>query len=200
MVSYMSSVKVIDLNEEATKEEEPKQIEEARQSPATYREAPQEEVEITNETTEEVKEEEKQEEVKEVAKPTPKEKAKAKAKTKVQCNTCDKSMTYKNFRYYHDDHCSEDKIEYKPIKKQANPKGKAKPKPKPVPVYDEEEEEQQPRLSTPVQKQVFKPQPSNPISSLQQHYQLLQNEYIKQKQDKYNTLCQNMFSSKSKKR
>ena len=191
MVSYMSSVKVIDLNEEATKEEEIKQIEEA----------PQEEVEITNEITEEVKEEEKQEEVKEVAKPTPKEKAKAKAKTKVQCNTCDKSMTYKNFRYYHDDHCSEDKIEYKPIKKQANPKGKAKPKPKPVPVYDEEEEEeQQPRLSTPVQKQVFKPQPSNPISSLQQHYQLLQNEYIKQKQEKYNTLCQNMFSSKSKKR
>ena len=184
----MSSVKVIDLNEEATKEEEIKQIEEA----------PQEEVEITNEITEEVKEEEKQEEVKEVAKPTPKEKAKAKAKTKVQCNTCDKSMTYKNFRYYHDDHCSEDKIEYKPIKKQANPKGKAKPKPKPV--QDEEEEEQQPRLSTPVQKQVFKPQPSNPISSLQQHYQLLQNEYIKQKQEKYNTLCQNMFSSKSKKR
>ena len=121
-------------------------------------------------------------------------------------------MTYKNCRYYHDEHCSEDKIEYKPIKKQANPRGKAKPKPKPVvqqvPVYEDDEEVKQPRsagassalptLSVPVKNQVFKAQPSNPMPTLQQHYQLLHNEYIKQKQEKYNNLCQNMFKSKPK--
>ena len=195
----MSSVKVIDLNEEATKEDEPtKNEEETEQVVDTV---------VTDEVVEKENEEVAKEEKTEEAKPklTPKERAKAKAKTKVQCNTCDKSMTYKNFRYYHDDHCSEDKIEYKPIKKQANPKGKAKAKPKPksvpVPVHEEDdEEEQQPKLSAPVKNQVFKAQPSNPMPTLQQHYQLLQNEYIKQKQEKYNNLCQNMFKAKPKKR
>ena len=126
----MTSIEVVDLNEEATKvEEEPKEIEEVKQ-----------EEEVETAPPEIVKEEAE-------PKPTPKEKAQAKAKTKVQCNTCDKSMTYKNFRYYHDDHCSEDKYEYKPIKKQANPKGKAKPKPKPKPipqpVFEEDKKKKQ---------------------------------------------------------
>ena len=190
------SVKVIDLNEEATKEEEPEQIEETKQ----------EEDKIETPAEEEKQEETKAEE--EVVKPTPKEKAKAKAKTKVQYNTCDKSMTYKNFRYYHDDHCSEDKIEYKPIKKQANPKGKAKPKPKPkpvpVPVFEDEDDDKEnippAKLSARVKNQILKPQTVNPLTNIQKHYQLLQNEYIKQKQEKYNNLCQNMFKAKPKKR
>ena len=118
-------------------------------------------------------------------------------------------MTYKNFRYYHDDHCSEDKIEYKPIKKQANPKGKAKPKPKPkpvpVPVFEDEDDDDKENILTtklraPVKNQILKPQTVNPLANIQQHYQLLQNEYIKQKQEKYNNLCQNMFKAKPKKR
>ena len=197
---YMSSVKVVDLNEEAKEEEEEEQ-------PTAIEETHQEEAEVANEIVEEPKEEEK-------PKTTPKEKAKAKAKAKVQCNTCDKSMTYKNFRYYHDDHCSEDKIEYKPIKKQANPKGKAKPKPKPKAIpqpiyedendYDETEDDEEEVIHQP-QPTKFKlvkpkPQPVNPVSALSQHYQILQAQYIKEKQEKYNNLCQNMFKTKPKKR
>ena len=47
---------------------------------------------------------------------------------------------------------------------------------------------------------MLKPQPANPLMNIQNHYQLLQNEYIKQKQEKYNNLCQNMFKPKGKKR
>jgi len=43
-------------------------------------------------------------------------------------------------------------------------------------------------------------QPINPASVLSQHYQLLQQQFIKQKQEKYNNLCQSIFSSKSRKR
>ena len=36
--------------------------------------------------------------------------------------------------------------------------------------------------------------------NIQQHYQLLQNEYMKQKQEKYNNLGSNMFKAKPKKK
>ena len=74
--------------------------------------------------------------------------------------------------------------------------------------YSDEEEEdevpQQPliRKKQPPQSagaQSALPQPINPVSALSQHYALLQQQFIKQKQEKYNNLCQNMFSSKTKK-
>ena len=105
----MSSIKVIDINEEAKPE--------AVKEQPVIEEAKEEVVENNNEIvdtplTEEVKEEAK-EEVK------PKAKAKPKASDKVNCKTCDKSMSYKNYRYRHEKICSD---EPKPVKPQANPK------------------------------------------------------------------------------
>ena len=119
-------------------------------------------------------------------------------------------MTYKNLRYSHK--CSP---EPKPVKPQAKPKAKQQPKPKPPPeiYYSDEEEEHKPlskpvaqgasagqQSCPPVKNQILKPQPINPQTALAQHYQLLQQAFIKQKQEKYNNLCQNMFSTKTKKR
>ena len=138
----------------------------------------------------------------------PKAKAKAKPKPKpydiVPCPDCNKNMTYKNLRYKHKCYS-----EPPPVKPQAKPKAKQAPKPKPAPqpkpipqpIYEEEEEEEEQKpLSKPVKNQILKPQPVNPLTNIQQHYQLLQQQYIKQKQEKYNNLCQNMFKTKLKKR
>ena len=222
----MSSIKVIDVNKETAKGslnsnsvgvetkqevvEKPEQIEEATE---------QIEHEVscnTHEPTIEVVEEAKEEVVeKPIAKPKPSD--------RVDCKTCGKNLSYKNYRYRHEKICSE---EPKPVKPQANPKGKSKPKAQPVirpvdasasdetgqsPIYafqaetsrgyrDVVEEEQpttKPKLSAPVSNQVLKP--TNPLNDITNHYQLLQQQYIQQKKEKYNNLCQSMFSSKSKK-
>ena len=181
------SVKVIDLNE-AT-EEQPA-IEEATED--------QQQPEIINEVVEEVKEELK-EEIKEEEKPKPKPKPKPKASDIVPCPDCNKNMTYKNLRYSHK--CSP---EPPPVKKQANPKPKAKPKtiPKPPPniYYSESDDDDDEVPQQPLIKRKQPPQPINPTTALAQHYQLLQQAFIQQKQERYNNLCMNMFSSKSKKR
>ena len=82
-------------------------------------------------------------------------------------------MTLKTYRYSHEKNCQET-LENKPVKPQPKPKAKQAP---------------QPRLITrPVAE---KPAPSeplverNPVFDVRQHEQLLQNEYIKQKQEKY---------------
>ena len=212
----MSSIKVVNVNEEATEEavEEPVEIEEA-----TEQIEPTNEV-VDNTPVEEVEKEEVKEEVKET-----------KADTKqVQCPKCSKFMSLKNFRYRHEKLCT---TEPKPVKPQAKPKGKSKPKPQPVIRQVEVEEEQpkpKPKLSQEVSNQVLKPQsaglpsgnlPQSPnlvdasadasrgsvsdqkgqaLRDFASHYQLLQNQFIQQKKEKYNNLCQSMFSSKSKKR
>ena len=133
------SVKVIDLNEEVARgslnsntvrvedKEEPPTLEQTEE--ATEEQQP---TEIINEIVEEPKEEPKQE-----VKP----KAKPKASDTVKCDKCDKSMSYKNFRYSHN-------CDPKPVKKQANPKPKAKPKavPKPPPdvYYSESDYDEEP--------------------------------------------------------
>ena len=182
------SISVVDLQNEEVKEEVPlpEPIEEAKE------ELPEPVVETSNEIIEQSKEE-ANEGVKETK---PKRQTQ---KDKMNCPKCFKEVSIKTYKYTHEKKCK-GQLSERAVKPHAKPRPKQAPKPKPVVQEVYEEEEDQPRLSAPVQKQVFKPQPSNPISSLQQHYQLLQNEYIKQKQDKYNTLCQNMFSSKSKKR
>ena len=184
------SIKVVDLQNEEAKEEPPA-LETIEEEPK-----PVETPEVVNEVVEETNEEPtpKQEQTEEPPQPRPK--PKPKASDIVQCPDCSRSMTYKNLRYSHT--CS---TEPKPVKPQANPKGKAKPKPvKPPPeiYYSDEEEEYKP-LSKPVRNQVLKPQPLNPQTALSQHYLLLQQQMMKHKQEKMNTLCQNMFSSKTKK-
>ena len=196
----MSSVKVVDLNEEV-KEETPA-IEEAPKE-----ETPEEQPEIINEVIEEGNEEPKEEPKKEEPKqPKTKPKAKPKASDIVSCPDCSRTMTYKNLRYSHK--CSP---EPPPVKKQANPKPKTKPKtiPKPPPeVYYSDSEEEEPVKSFIPKKQPK--QPSNPLldASPEAHvlrditnqYALLQQHFRQQKQEKYSNLCSNMFSTKSKKR
>ena len=188
------SIKVVDLqNEEATKElpalepieEEPKPVE----TP-----------EVVNEVVEETNEEPtpKQEQTEEPPKPKPK--PKPKASDIVQCPDCSRSMTYKNLRYSHK--CSP---EPPPVKKQAKPKAKQTPKPKPTSkpppeIYYSDEEEEVPTQPLIKKKQPVPVQPINPVDAMAQHYLVLQQQFINQKKEKYNNLCQNMFSSKTKKR
>ena len=195
----MSSVKVVDLNEATTKDEAtPEPIEEATEN------NPEPAIDTANEIIEETAQQSSadcQEAQAETQVEQPKAKAKPKASDIVPCPDCNKNMTYKNLRYSHK--CSP---EPPPVKPQAKPKGKAKPKPKPrpVPVYEEEEAGRTPATSREAPPQtVIRQQPPpivNPLTNIQQHYQLLQQQYMKQKQENYNNLCQNMFKTKLKKR
>ena len=115
----------------------------------------------------------------------------------VKCPQCDKQMKLKSYRYKHELTCK-GKLEDIPRKP------KAMPKPKAQPIEQEEEIEEviqqpKPKLMQPVSNQILKPQTPN-LVDFASHYQLLQNQFIQQKKEKYNNLCQNMFSSKSKKR
>ena len=171
----MSSIKVVDINNEEAKQEE------ATEQPI------EEEKEEVNEVVEEPPQETKKvkEEVKEEPKPV-------RAQDKmVRCPKCNKEMKYKNFRYGHQQRC-EGGIENKPVK--PHTKARAKPIIKQVEVYEVEEPK-------PIKKQIpTMLQPSNPLTDITNHYQLLQNQLIQQKKEKYNNLCQNMFAPKSKKR
>ena len=125
----------------------------------------------------------------------------------VKCPQCDKQMKLKSYRYKHELTCK-GKLEDIPRKP------KAMPKPKAQPIEQEEEEEvmqqPKPKLTQHVSNQILKPQTPNLVDAsadasrgirdFASHYQLLQNQFMQQKKEKYNNLCQNMFSSKSKKR
>ena len=186
----MSSIKVIDINEEAKQEETVEQpIEEAKE-------------EVSNEVVEELPivdtKEEPKEEVNEVAvekKVSPQDKM-------VRCPKCNKEMKLKSFRYFNHEKTCSGTLEQKPVKPFSKPRATPKPKAQPI-VQDVEEEiieqpKPKPKLTQPVSNQVLKP--SNPLNDITNHYQLLQQQFIQQKKEKYNNLCQSMFSTKSKKR
>ena len=179
----MSSIKVVDINNEEAKQEEAieQPIEEVKEEVNEVVEEPPQE---TKEVIEEVKEETKEQ---------PKVKAQDKM---VRCPKCNKEMKYKNFRYGHQQKC-QGGIENKPVK--PHTKARAKPIIKQVEVNEQPQEEQQPEPK-PAIKQQIPQQPSNPLTDITNHYQLLQNQYIQQKKEKYNNLCQSMFAPKSKKR
>ena len=198
----MSNIKVIDVNNEEAKQEEPtEQIEEVKEE--TKNEVVGEITPETNEVIEEVKEEPKQE-----TKPVKAQDAKPCVKTQdklVRCPKCNKEMKLKSYRYGHEKTCG-GTLEQKPVKPFSKPRAKPKAQPIVKEVYEEEvevEEIQQqkpkPKLTQEVSNQILKPQSPN-LVDFASHYQLLQNQFIQQKKEKYNSLCQNMFSSKSKKR
>ena len=165
--------------------------EEAKQEEAI--EQPIEDVkEVANEVVNEVVEEPPVQETKEVIEEETKEQPKVKAQDKmVRCPKCNKEMKYKNFRYGHQQRC-QGGIENKPVK--PHTKARAKPIIKQVEVYEVEEPK-------PVKKQIPPIlQPTNPLTDITNHYAILQNQYIQQKKEKYNNLCQNMFAPKSRKR
>ena len=170
---------MVDINNE-----EVKQVEAIEQPIEDIKEVVNEDV---NEVVEEPPQETKKvkEEVKEEPKPV-------RAQDKmVRCPKCNKEMKYKNFRYGHQQRC-EGGIENKPVK--PHTKARAKPIIKQVEVYEVEEPK-------PIKKQIpTMLQPSNPLTDITNHYQLLQNQLIQQKKETYNNLCQNMFTQKSKKR
>ena len=170
---------MVDINNE-----EVKQVEAIEQPIEDIKEVVNEDV---NEVVEEPPQETKKvkEEVKEEPKPV-------RAQDKmVRCPKCNKEMKYKNFRYGHQQRC-EGGIENKPVK--PHTKARAKPIIKQVEVYEVEEPK-------PIKKQIpTMLQPSNPLTDITNHYQLLQNQLIQQKKEKYNNLCQNMFAPKTRKR
>ena len=113
----------------------------------------------------------------------------------VKCPKCDKQMRLKSYRYKHELNCK-GKLEDIPRKP------KSMPKPKVQPVQQEEPHEalpvSNPKPTQPVQNQII--QPSNPLTNMAHHYQLLQQQFMQQKKEKYSNLCQNMFAPKSKTR
>ena len=181
---------MVDLNEEV-KEEAPviDPIEEVKQ------EAPEPVVDTTNEIIEETAEPPKEEVKEEVRKPV-------RAQDKIiTCPKCNKSMKTKSYRYGHEQNCK-GTLEQKPVKPHAKPRAKQQPKPKPLPqpIYEEEEEQQPEQVKFKLAKPPPQKQAPNPLLDIRSHYQLLQQQYMKQKQEKYNSLCSNMFSTKTKKR
>ena len=206
------SIKVVDLQTEGVKEEQPaieEAKEEAEQPGLTNEIIEAATEEQKEETKEEVKEEVKEEQVgdflnsnKVGVEPNPKPKPIRAQDRIITCPKCDKSMKMKSYRYTHEQNCKGNLSE-RPVKKHTNPRPKQQPKPKPKPTpqqvyYSDDEEDEQP--TKPFIKNKQPPKPINHISALAQHYQLLQNEFIKQKQERYNNLCMKMFSSKTKKR
>ena len=180
----MSKIKVVDANNEEAQQEEPtEQIEEAKE-------------EIIEQPIEEVKQEKNEatEESKEVLQV---EKKVSPQNKLVRCPKCNREMKLKSYRYGHEQKC-QGTLEQKPVKPFSKPRAKPKAQTIQQPIIQEVQEVQQPKLNQPVSNQILKP--SNPLNDITNHYQLLQNQYIQQKKEKYNNLCQSMFSSKSKKR
>ena len=107
-------------------------------------------------------------------------------------------MLLRSYRCKHEKNC-QGNIENRQVKPQSKPK----PKPKPVPqtIYEErsEEEEEEPQRKTIKKKEAVQPQPPNPLMDITNHYQLLQQQFRQQKQERYNNLCQDIFKSKPRK-
>ena len=188
----MSSITVVDVNEEAKQEVEPIQNEEATEQiehevsgsihgvmlpSGSIREPSSSIGEPTNEVDEEV------EKTKQEAKPKPK--PKPKPSDRVDCKTCGKNLSYKNYKYRHEKICT---AEPKPVKPQANPKPKAQPK-------------AQPKIENTIEKQeVVKaptPQPTQPqltpYEKARQSYIQMKEELKARKIEKINNFKSKMF-------
>ena len=132
-------------------------------------------------------------------------KTQARNEKKITCPKCAKTLTLKSYRYSHERNC-QGPLETKPIK----PKPKAVSRAKPQRIdhevaYNEENQQPQPQqnniiANTPPPRRSQQQPPPNPLHNIAQHYQLLQNEYMRQKQEKYNALNKNIFGSRGKKR
>ena len=205
----MTSIKIVDVNnEEATQEVEVKPaIEEAKEEVAPAVEEAQ--PDIKNEVVEQPKAEPKAE-----AKAEPKAEAKAEAKVKAQdrlitCPKCNKTMKTKSFGYNHEKIC-QGNLTDRPVKP------KAKPKPKPEPIVEEALPPKPSEINSTqssikptldgasrafaTQSEKPTPQPIHQINSLMSHYQLLQQQYMQQKQERFNNVFQGMVSGSRKKR
>ena len=199
----MSSIKVVNVNEEAPQQELAPVVEETSKEETTPVVEESKE-EMTNNVVEEAKP------TAPVA-PNTEAKVTAEAKVKAQdaklqvktqdrlitCPKCNKTMKTKSYRYNHEKIC-QGNLTDRPVK----PKAKAKPKPEPVnETIDEEiiETPPQPKQPNEVMSQQRIPNPvqTNP---LMEHYQRLQQEHIRQKQERFNNLFKSMVTGSRKKR
>ena len=141
-------------------------------------------------------------------------KTQARNEKKITCPKCAKTLTLKSYRDSHERNC-QGPVESKPIK---SIKPKAVPRAKPQKVeykevarhevaHNEEEQYVPPQqqqqnniiANTPPPRRMQPQPPPNPLQNIAQHYQLLQNEYLRQKQEKYNALNKGIFGSRGKK-
>ena len=134
-------------------------------------------------------------------------KTQARNEQKITCPTCQNTLTLRSYRYSHERNC-QGPLESKPIRHK--PKAVPIAKPQRVEYYEENqqprEEMQQPQqqqnniiANTPPPRRSQPQPPPSPLQNIAQHYQLLQNEYLRQKQEKYNALNKNIFGSRGKK-
>ena len=193
-----NNIKVVDIIEEGKQEEnesvEP--IPEEVKNEAVVEQPVEQPDEIVSAPSEQVKPEPKKKEPPIAIDQPVKQNVRQQDKL-VKCPQCDKQMKLKSYRYKHELTCK-GKLEDIPRKP------KAMPKPKAQPIQQEEEieeviQQQRQKLTQPVSNQILKPQTPK-LVDFASNYQLLQNQFMQQKKEKYNNLCQNMFSSKSKKR
>ena len=182
----MSSIKVIDINEEAKPEEA---IEEAKE-------------EVIEEVIEEVKEEAKEEVVNELIEKPKTEEAEVKKPEKEQdanpcvktqdklitCPKCNKSMKLKSYRYKHEKTC-QGTLEQKPVKPFSKPRAKAKALPKPK---IEVKEAPKPEILKDISNQVIQPQLS-PYDIARQSYIQMKEELKAKKIEKINNFKSKMF-------
>ena len=197
----MSSIKVVDINNEEAKQEEAieQPIEDVKEEVNEIVEEPP--VQLQRSSRGFCPVQETKEVIEEEAKEQPKVKAQdakpfVKAQDKmVRCPKCNKEMKYKNFRYGHQQKC-QGGIENKPVK--PHTKARAKPIIKQVEVNEQPQEAPKQTIKQQIPQQ--QSQTTNPLTDITNHYQLLQNQYIQQKKEKYNNLCQSMFAPKSRKR
>ena len=97
--------------EEATEQVEHEPTNEVVDNPPVEEDASPEARELRDQTKEEPKQE-----------PKPKPKAKPKASDRVDCKTCGKNLSYKNYRYRHEKICT---AEPKPVKATSKTKSKS---------------------------------------------------------------------------
>ena len=169
----MSSIKVIDINEEAKQEEA---IEEAKE-----------------EVIEEVKEETKEEVVNEVIEEPKTEEVEVKKPEKAQdrlttCPKCNKSMKLKSYRYKHEKTC-QGTLEQKPVKPFSKPRAKAKSIPKPKIEIKEAPKRE---ILQDISNQVIQPQ-LTPYDLARQSYIQMKEELRAKKIEKINNFKSKMF-------
>ena len=189
-----SNIKVVDVNEEA-KQDTPE---------VKTEEAPQQVEETQNEVVNEVINEPVIEPVIEKKEEPPKPEATPKPETlqdKVRCPKCLRELTVKAFKYRHEKTC-QGKLSEKPVKPHTKPKAKPTPKPEPAEIQTPVQSSINPPMSENLPPPSEKPpsQPIHQINPLMSHYQLLQQQYMQQKQERFNNLFQGMVSGSRKKR
>ena len=196
----MSNIRVVDVNNEEGNVNEA--IPEVKNEEVQEEPVVETKPEIKNDIIEDAQQSlvsirDTKEEVKEEVKEKPKRQTQ---KDKIQCPKCLKQVSIKTYKYSHENLCKGNLAE-RPVKPHTKPK--AKPNlPEPEEIQTSPQLSINPPMSekppTPSEKPT--PQPIHQINPLLSHYQLLQQQYMQQKQERFNNLFQIMISGSRKKR